>query len=225
MSYVDPVKPINRCLNTATRAPSIGDAQFTSEAVFAFATFMSEPECTAALDHNAIPTVNAPVFFETQPTPAVPTVKTLMDQSSRLPSSTAVGNTQGNTSVSSPPTSSEPEGQISVGAKIGFGIAGLVLLLIIALAAILWKLRRRKRRSQNKSQTEGLTVNEESPYFQQKGELEATANTRLELHDEERREELDGDEIHELPVTRDGLGEQPGRRNELRGEEHSKELE
>lgn len=65
-----------------------------------------------------------------------------------------------------------------------------------------------------------------TPYFQQKGELEAEESIKYELHAETCRDELEENEVHEMPTTGGGHGEEMVvRRNELRGQEHSRELE
>lgn len=65
------------------------------------------------------------------------------------------------------------------------------------------------------------------PYLQRKAELEAEEKRKHELEAEERRYELEEDrKIHEKSVERDSQGIASLQvRQELRGEEHSKELE
>ncbi len=78
------------------------------------------------------------------------------------------------------------------------------------------------REKKAKTQQEGHSQEDVHPYLQQKAELEAEENKRVELEALERRYEM-GDEgqRYELAATEDGI---MGTRQELRGEEHSKEL-
>ncbi len=66
---------------------------------------------------------------------------------------------------------------------------------------------------------------ENRPYFQQKGELEAEEKRKYELHAEERRYELAEDnQLREMSTTDSPYEMSTQRTQELRGEEHSGEL-
>lgn len=67
---------------------------------------------------------------------------------------------------------------------------------------------------------------ESQTYLQQKAELEAEQKRKSELEAEERRYELDGESrIHEIPDESSHGLSSSHLRQELRGEEHSRELE
>ena len=96
--------------------------------------------------------------------------------------------------------------------------------------------RRRKRSQSGKDPNVSADSSEEpQPYLQQKAELEAEENRRLELEAVEMRYKVNGeDSIQEMPgedarneidtIVRPGMPSL-GERQELRGEECSKELE
>lgn len=89
--------------------------------------------------------------------------------------------------------------------------------------------RRRKTRKTLKeqdasSQRQESPREDTQPYLQQKAELEAEEKRKYELEARERRLEMGNEgEIYELPV--EGEGRMIRARQELRGEEHSTELE
>ena len=101
---------------------------------------------------------------------------------------------------------------------------------------MIFYLRRRRKRNHSGKDTNG-SEEETQPYLQQKAELEAEEKRRLELEAVEVRYEMDGrDHRNEMPEQGNGVGneidtiERPAlsslrERHELRGEEHSKELE
>ena len=60
--------------------------------------------------------------------------------------------------------------------------------------------------------------------LQQKGELEAEGRRKYELEAEARLYELEENEIGEMPTTEEGNNRAAIRRQELRGEEHCREL-
>ncbi|KAL8722832.1 MAG: hypothetical protein Q9181_007413 [Wetmoreana brouardii] len=99
-----------------------------------------------------------------------------------------------------------------------FGFLGMTLVAVFILR------RYRKRRSAAAAdQKSGTPTEDGQPYFQQKGELDAEEQRRLELEAREMRYEADGEnEIHELPSSSMEPRSLP---QELRGTEHSKELE
>lgn len=110
-------------------------------------------------------------------------------------------------------------------AKIGIGIAiPFVVGALLLLALLLWR-RYRKNKRANAATAEHVESEGVQPYLQQKPELEAEEKRKQELDAEERRYELNGEsEIHEMSDTsNNGL---PASRvlQELRGEEHAREL-
>lgn len=114
--------------------------------------------------------------------------------------------------------------------------SGLFVALII-IGTLAWrKFRKRKIAAATDAIDEGPSSSSEDtqPYLQQKSELDAEEARKHELHAEEQRHELagstifemqDGDQSHEI-LTQDRIATASLRAtHELRGEEHSKELE
>ena len=133
-------------------------------------------------------------------------------------------------SIPASPTSSpvQEKRPLSLGAKIGIGVAGLNLVLMITLAvALRYRSKSRLRKVKELSSNSETDLSDGStPYFQQKGELEAEERIKYELHAETCGGELEENEVHDMPTTRGGHGEEMVvRRNELRGQEHARELE
>ena len=81
------------------------------------------------------------------------------------------------------------------GSTIGV-IVPIVVTAIVLLG--LWAWRKYHRRSPS-ILVEQTPPEERQPYLQQKAELEDEARRRHELDGQERRCEIDGNEIHELP--------------------------
>lgn len=139
--------------------------------------------------------------------------------------------------VSSSPTStavsSQPSAQISPAqphldskAKAGIGISVPIALAgLVFLGFFAW---RKCHKSSIMEEIDEKKENAETsqPYLQPKAELEAEEKRKHELEAEQRRYELDGEgEIHEV-YAGDSQAKAPVQtRQELRGEEHSKELE
>ena len=112
--------------------------------------------------------------------------------------------------------------------KIANGVAIPVAFLGLSLLGFLVYRRRRIMKTQKEedatSQRQGSPHEGTQPYLQQKGELEADENRKHELEARERRYEIgSGGERYELPVERENTMIRT--RQELRGEEHSTELE
>lgn len=137
---------------------------------------------------------------------------------------TAIGSS--NASIHLEPRLVSRETTLSVGAKIGIGLAALCTILIVIIGfATLKFLQRRRRLKDNIGQVSTPSQNEQL-YLQEKGELEADERVKYELHAESLRPELGGENaIYEMTATKDKNNLVEGRRLELRGEEHSKELE
>ena len=110
-------------------------------------------------------------------------------------------------------------------AKIGIGIAISVVVMVSLLASFLW-LRYRKIKETNALREKQMVPEDSQPYLQQKAELEAEEKRKHELEAEERRYELDGERmIHEMSDESSHGLPSSYLRQELRGEEHSRELE
>lgn len=101
-------------------------------------------------------------------------------------------------------------------------------MICLCLALAIRKYRKNKRNKIQSSDNETPatpTEEDQAPYLQPKGELDAHGNSKFELGAEHRQYELEGDtEIHEMP-TAANTEELSGRgRTELKGAEHSSEL-
>lgn len=110
-------------------------------------------------------------------------------------------------------------------AIIGIGIAiPVIVIALLLLALLLWR-RSRKIKKANVTEVQHPISEDKQPYLQQKAELEAEEKRKHELEAEERRYELDGESrIHEISESSHGLPPFSVRQ-ELRGEDHSRELD
>ncbi|KAL8671477.1 MAG: hypothetical protein Q9168_004027 [Polycauliona sp. 1 TL-2023] len=143
-------------------------------------------------------------------------------------SRTSVSNTTGITPV--PARQSDPE-PMSRRIRIALGVSlstGFILICLFLALSIRRYRRNKKKKISSGDNEDALTTvveDDQAPYLQQKGELDAPGNSKFELGAEQRRYELEGDiEIHEMPTAL-GVEElnRSGRR-ELRGPEHSREM-
>ena len=104
--------------------------------------------------------------------------------------------------------------RIGIGISVPFGIAAFAIL-----GFFLWRWDRRQRqKSVAQQKALGEQANPSTTYVQQKAELDAE-QTRYEMEINEVRHEIGVGESHELS------GEDRRARQELRGEDHSRELE
>lgn len=110
-------------------------------------------------------------------------------------------------------------------AKIGIGIAiPFVVRALFLLALLLWR-RYRRNKGANAATAEHVESEGAQPYLQQKPELEAEEKRKQELDAEERRYELNGEsEIHEMSDTSNNGLPASHILQELRDEEHAREL-
>ena len=112
----------------------------------------------------------------------------------------------------------------TIGLSAGLPLIALIVLILLFLLVLLC-LARRKRKQSEKAQQARPVVNENQPYLQQKGELEAEEKRKYELQAEERRYELpEENAIREMSSTDERAERSNARRPELRGEEHCREL-
>ena len=111
-------------------------------------------------------------------------------------------------------------------AKIGIGVAiPVAVTALVLLIVLLWR-RSRKIKESDGLKEENAVPEDNQPYLQQKAELEAEEKRKNELEAEEKRYELDGEtRIHEMSDEGSHGLPYPNVMQELRGEEHSRELE
>ena len=120
--------------------------------------------------------------------------------------------------------------------KVATGVVIPVVAIISLVLGILFYLRRRRKRSESSKHRHG-SEEESQPYLQQKAELEAEEKRRLELEAVEVRYEMDGrdhrnemsahgsEDGNEIDTIERPITSSLNDRHELKGEEHSKELE
>ena len=214
---------------TATKSRSAGAAQLTSWAASEFAYIIGQPQCHAVIashsdTDNVVQSSSTIVKDFTIHTAVAGSVSRLGSKTS--PSSSATSEDTGSPAPTA--ANSKTKKTLAVGGKIATGLAVLWPLLIITGLASL-KLLHHRRRAKKALGTQATPSQNEQPYLQQKGELEAEEQTRYELHSDSVRPEVGGEnEIHEIGVgTASGKAGYQGSvyRAELRGEEHSKEPE
>ena len=102
----------------------------------------------------------------------------------------------------------------------------IVVVLLFTVILLIWHNRKRSYALVGegiaKTQQKGHSQEDFQPYLQQKAELEAKEIKIVELEALERPYEIGYEgQRYELPVNEDGIMRM---RQELRGEEHSKEL-
>ena len=128
------------------------------------------------------------------------------------PSAPAVQRQRSSTGLSSP-------------AKIGIGIGVSAIGIIILLLTRRGLLQYCERKIRDRAEKLNATSDQHQPYLQQKGELEAEERRKYELEAEERRYELEENEINEMPTIEMNNNRSADGKQELRGEEHCKELD
>ena len=136
--------------------------------------------------------------------------------------------TNGQNTSSTNSVSTHSPGSYDQKVKIANGVAiPVVLLGLVLLGFLVYKRRKNQktlREEDPTSQDIGSPQEDSQPYLQQKAELEAEGKRKHELEAQERRYEIGNEgERYELPVEEGDLMVRS--RQELRGEEHSRELE
>lgn len=124
-------------------------------------------------------------------------------------------------------TGTTRNGNLTTGLVFGVAIPIPVLAMLLLISCILRRIRRRKQHLMRARVSGGKPLVERDSaqlYFQQKAELD-DEQRRHEMEAVEVRYEMEGgDEIQEIPVEGRGR-ERHFDRQEMRGEEHSKELD
>ncbi len=174
---------------------------------------------TAITAKSVSPVESSSVSVRTKtetPSPTSPAAVTLTGKSgSDISSSTS----------SNAPAASGPKTSLGVGARIAIGVCVPVLIVTVFALAIRRILQHRKRKLMDQSNGTGTPLDGSQPYLQQKGELEAEEKRKYEVQAEERRYELaDDNQIREMSTTDSPYELSIQRTQELRGEEHSREL-
>ena len=166
------------------------------------------------------------IAAQTSPIPISPTSVTSGSNQDSTQSNVAGTKTSNNGSTQSVSTnstdSSDKKVKISLGVAIPVASLGLVLL-----GYLMYKRRKVQKTLEEEDATskkEGSPHENQQPYLQQKAELKAEEKQKHELEARERKYEMGVEgERYELPVEGQDMMIQT--RQELRGEEHSRELD
>ncbi len=119
------------------------------------------------------------------------------------------------------PKSPSRHGRLDEQARIGIGVTiSVVVVALFLLALLLWR-RSQKAKKANAPKAEQTTSVAAQPYLQPKAELEVEGKEKHELVADELGE---ASRIHEM-LEESSHGLSVNTRQELRGEEHSRELE
>ncbi|KAL8735819.1 MAG: hypothetical protein Q9166_000683 [cf. Caloplaca sp. 2 TL-2023] len=199
---------------TITVPTSLGESDVPLVAATSFAASKGLTECYAQYVPTALVAVSD--------LSSVPSVETTIARSGS-PNTTS-------TDTAPSASSTKPKPRIPFAILMPF-VAVIALVAIAATYIVLKRYRKRKR--ENGTNGDSVPVPDDTPYFQQKGELEAV-QCRFELESNQRPLEVSEDnEIREMTTpanTRLHVLDRPELRGheyckELGGEEHSRELE
>ena len=197
-------------------------AEAQSSAIDLFNSYIGFSECSGSgKEVTASPLSSLPAASLI----AAPTVTSGPNQNSTQ-SNVAGTNSSNDSSTQSVSTHSTDSSDKKV--KISFGVAIPVASLgLVLLGYLVYKRRKVQETLEEEdatSKTEGSPHEDQQPYLQQKAELEAEEKRKYELEARERRYEMGVEgERYELPVEGQDMMIQT--RQELRGEEHSTELD
>ena len=207
----------------------VNSSAFQSVAKDSFTAYIGFSECSGGGEDVRITSVSNLPVATVSATPTASNLSLLTpvisgpDQNSTQSISTGI-NSQDPSSTLSVPTHSS--GSYDKKVKIANRVLIPVAFLGIVLLAFLVCRNRQKTKKEEDSTLQDLRSPQEDPrpYLQQKAELEAEEKRKDELEARERRYEIGNEgERYELPVEEGDLMIRS--RQELRGEEHSRELE
>ena len=233
---------------SVSKPPNVNYTQFQSDAKSSFVTHIGFSTCLgvesavggalvpiATLTTASNPSPSTPVIFGsvvpianlTTASNSSPSTPVISGSDQNFAQSISTG-TNGQSTSSIHSVSTHSPGSYDETVKIANGVTIPVVFLGLVLLGFLVYRRRRNRKTLNAedptSQDLGSPQEDSQPYLQQKGELEAEGTQKHELEAQERRYEV-GNEggRYELPVEESDVIIRS--RQELRGEEHSRELE
>ena len=223
-----PVSPTFSVSQPAT----VNSTEFTSTAIDSFNNHLGFSSCPGTGTANEIAYL-APATVTAAPTSSISSLSTpitsALNQDQNLtqsnPTETNIPNGTSTKPIATHSSASHDK-TVEVANAVAFPIAFLGLAL---LAFLVYKRRKAQKKSKEEaedasSQNKGSPHEDTQPYLQQKAELEAEEKQKHELEARERRYEIGSEgERYELPVGERGSMKRT--RQELRGEEHSKELE
>ncbi|KAM0799753.1 hypothetical protein BDR22DRAFT_854063 [Usnea florida] len=209
---------------SVSQPTTFNTTEFLSTATDSFTDHIGFASCE---EPGEVVTV-APATVTATPTASIPSLLTSVKSNLTQPNPTGTTTPNGTSTQPVPTQSSRSHDKtVKVANAVAFSIAFLALAL---LAFFVYKRRKAQKTSKEESedgspQNHGSPHHEDTePYLQQKAELEAEETRKHELEARERRFEMGSDgERYELPAgERDSMKRTM---QELRGEEHSTELE
>ena len=216
---------------TATRSLSAGDAQFAEDAIWDFASYISQPQCDVVVFDSVANTDNLTTqsVGATEPgsRSAVPgSVLNVGSKTSQINSAVSTVIESSNTGQVAPPTTKPtPKRTLTVGVNIAIGLA-VFFSLVMIIGVLVFGVLKRRRRHRNNVDQEHSRSQVDQPYLQHKGELEADERAKYELHGESVQAELGSEaSIYEMTAGKDNQHRRNDCALELRGDEHCKELE
>lgn len=211
--------------------PAVDDAAFQYNATMSLIDFLGLSSCTPVL------AVSTALVQVSNATPIKTFSGANLTSSSSSPSHPlSLSSTSGGTAAFSPASGAGNGLKPKERTAVQVVCTGLFVALIV-LGILAWR-RYRKRRTAAVTDVIdkelSSSTEDTQPYLQQKPELDAEEATKHELQAEEQRYELaedtihemqDGDQNHEILTGRRAAMASLTATHELRGEEHSKELE
>ena len=215
---------------SVSQPATFNSTELQSVAQDSFSTYVGFSECSGGGEDVRIASPSNPAVATVLATPTTSNTSALAPVTSGpdLNSTQSISpGTNGHNSSSTQSVSTHSSGSYNKTIEVANGVAIPVALGLVLLGFLLY--RRRKNRKTLKeegptSQDLASPQEDPQPYLQQKAELEAEEIRKHELEARERRCEMSiGEERYELPGEEGDLMIRS--RQELRGEEHSRELE
>ena len=216
---------------SVSQPATVISAEAQSTALDLFTSYIGFSECSGVGEDvtasalSSLPAASL-IAAPTAPIPSSPTTVTSGPNQNSPQTNVAGTNSSNNNSTQSVSTHSmdsfDKKVKISLGVAIPVASLGLVLL-----GYLVYKRRKMQETLEEEdapSKKGGSPHEDPQPYLQQKAELEAEEKRKHELEARERRYEMGVEgERYELPVEGQDMMTQS--RQELRGEEHSTELD
>ena len=216
---------------SVSQPATVNSTEFQSTALDSFTAHVGFSQCSGDGEDVKVTVVpSLPVGFVSA-TPTASNLSPLIGGLSGLNQNSTQSNATGTNSLNKGSTqsvSTHSSGSYDTKIKVANGVAIPVGFLGLILLGLLVYKRRKTRKTLKEedatSQKQGSPHEDIQPYLQQKAELEAEEKMKHELEARERRYEMGSEgERYELPVEEQGLMIRT--RQELRGQEHSTELE
>ncbi len=214
-----PVSPVF----SVSQPANVNSTEFRSVAEDSFTTHIGFSTCSGS-GVQVSPTALSKITPTASNPSSLTPVASGRDQNSTQSISTGTDHQNPNSTNS---VSTHSPGSYDKKVNLATGITIPVTFLGLVLLGFLVHRRRKKQKTLEEdpaSQDLGSPLQDPQPYLQQKAELEAEEKRKHELEARERRYEMGNEgERYELPVEEGHLMIRS--RQELRGEEHSRELE